>query len=284
MKRFTTLIQPLELQANLTDPRWVVLDCRFDLANPGAGRLAWQAGHIPGAQYAHLDHDLSSPVTATSGRHPLPDAEVLATRLGQWGVGNDSQVIAYDAANGAHAARLWWMLRWLGHTDVAVLDGGFAAWQRAQLPVDAGVPKHPARQFVAHARAAAWLTTAAVAESLARGDIALIDARGADRFAGQNETIDPVAGHIPGAVSAPFADNLDEQGRFRSPAELRAHYQALLEDVPPERTVTYCGSGVTAAHLLLALAHAGLGEARLYAGSWSDWITGGERPVATGSS
>ena len=283
MKRFTTLIQPLELRANLADPRWVLLDCRFDLANPGAGRLAWQAGHLPGAQYAHLDHDLSAPVGAASGRHPLPDAEVLAGRLGQWGIGNDSQVIAYDAANGAHAARLWWLLRWVGHTDVAVLDGGFAAWQRAQLPVDADVPKRPARQFVAQVRSAAWLTTAAVAESLVRGDIALIDARSADRFAGQNETIDPVAGHVPGARNHPFATNLDADNRFLPAPELRRRWSRTLGGAPSAQAVCMCGSGVTACHDLLALEIAGLGGARLYAGSWSEWIRDPSRPIATGA-
>lgn len=281
MSRFTTVVQPHELQAHLADARWTVIDCRFDLANPAAGRLAYLAGHAPGAIYAHLDDDLASPIGPTSGRHPLPYPGELAARLGKWGVGNDSQVIAYDAANGAYAARLWWLLRWLGHGAVAVLDGGFAAWQRAGLPVESRIPQPTAARFVSHVRDAAWLSSDAVAESMAQGEIALVDARAADRFAGRNETIDPIAGHVPGARNHPFAANLDADNRFLPPAELRRRWLETLSGAPSAQAVCMCGSGVTACHDLLALEIAGLAGARLYAGSWSEWIRDTSRPVAT---
>lgn len=278
---YTTIIQPHELQAHLGEAGWSVFDCRFDLANPEAGRLAYRAGHVPGAIYAHLDEDLSAPIGPGTGRHPLPDPRAFAARLGAWGSGNDSQVIAYDGANGAHAARLWWLLRWVGHHAVAVLDGGFTAWHRAGLPVDARIPEPAPARFVPHARDAAWLSSDAVAESVARGDIALIDARAADRFAGRNETIDPIAGHVPGARNHPFAANLDAENRFLPPAELRRRWLDTLSGAPSAQAVCMCGSGVTACHDLLALEIAGLAGARLYAGSWSEWIRDPSRPVAT---
>jgi thiosulfate/3-mercaptopyruvate sulfurtransferase len=290
MDRFTTLIQARELASHRDDPRWVVLDCRFDLANPSAGRAAWQAGHIPGARYAHLDEDLSSPIRADTGRHPLPDPATLAGRLGAWGIDNDSQVVVYDAGNSAYAARAWWLLRWLGHEAVAVLDGGLAAWQRAGLPVDTEVPRPTPRGFVPRADDTRWLSTAAVANNLATrqtadtsSGIALVDARGADRFEGRNETIDPVAGHVPGARSHPFATNLDAEGRFLPADELRRRWSRTLGDTPPAQVASMCGSGVTACQNLLALEIAGLHGARLYAGSWSEWIRDPRRPVATGA-
>lgn len=282
MNSHTTIIQPHELLPHLGDARWTVFDCRFELANPEAGRLAYGANHIPGATYAHLDEDLSGPIGPATGRHPLPDPQTFAARLGAWGVGNDSQVIAYDAANGAYAARLWWLLRWVGHHAVAVLDGGFAAWQRAGLPVDSRTPAPRPATFVPHVRDAAWLTTDAVAETLAGGDIALVDARAADRFAGRNETLDPIAGHVPGARNHPLSGNLDAEQRFLPPAELRRRWLATLGGAPSAQAVCMCGSGVTACHSLLALEIAGLAGARLYPGSWSEWIRDPSRPVATG--
>jgi thiosulfate/3-mercaptopyruvate sulfurtransferase len=278
----TTLIQPQELQAHLTDARWRVFDCRFDLTNPAAGRAAYRAGHIPGAIYAHLDEDLSSPVGPTTGRHPLPDPRAFAERLGAWGVSNDSQVVAYDAANGAYAARLWWLLRWLGHHAVAVLDGGLAAWQRAGLPLDSRTPEPARARFIPHVRDAASLTTDAVADALADGEIALIDARGADRFAGRNETLDPIAGHVPGARNHPLARNLDADNRFLPAAELHRRWLETLGGAPSAQAVCMCGSGVTACHALLSLEIAGLSGARLYPGSWSEWIRDPSRPAATG--
>ncbi len=289
MTKYTTLIQPRELAPQLGGARWATVDCRFDLANPAAGRRAWQAGHIPGARYAHLDEDLSSPVRPGTGRHPLPDPEALAARLGQLGIGNDTQVVAYDAGNGAYAARLWWLLRWLGHTDVAVLDGGIAAWQREGLPVESSSPVVTPRRFRSRVDNSKWLTTASVATSLPGGQspvpspaIVLVDARGADRFEGRNETLDPVAGRIPGARNHPFAGNLDADSRFLPAAELRQRWARTLGDTPADRVVSMCGSGVTACQNLLALEVAGLAGARLYAGSWSEWIRDPSHPVATG--
>ena len=282
MDRYTTLIQPQQLAPHLADPRWAVFDCRFDLADPGAGRRAYLAGHVPGAQYAHLDDDLAGPITQTSGRHPLPDPRAFAERLGRWGVGNDSQVVVYDGATGGIAARLWWMLRWLGHRDVAVLDGGFAAWQRAQLPVETETRARPAARFSGSPRDAAWIGSADLAECLARQDIALVDARASDRFAGRNETIDPVAGHVPGARNHPFAINLDADNRFLPALELHRRWSATLGGAPAAQAVCMCGSGVTACHNLLALEIAGLHGARLYPGSWSEWIRDPRRAVATG--
>jgi thiosulfate/3-mercaptopyruvate sulfurtransferase len=283
----TTLIEPAELAAHLGDVRWAIIDCRFDLARPAWGAQAYAAQHIPGALYAHLDHDLAAPVTATSGRHPLPRVEALEATLGRLGIDEQVQVIAYDQGAGAYAARLWWLLRWLGHDAVAVLNGGFAAWQHAGLPVSqAGETRSP-RRFVARARPellahGAELATALAHGALERGEPLLVDARSAERFAGLNETLDPVAGHIPGARNHPFASNHDAQGRWLAPAALRAAWQRTLQGHPARDVVAMCGSGVTACHNLLALEVAGLSGARLYAGSWSEWIRDPSHAVARG--
>jgi thiosulfate/3-mercaptopyruvate sulfurtransferase len=280
---YTTLIAAGELAAHLDDPDWAVVDCRFSLQDTGQGLRAYQAGHIPGAVYAHLDEDLSGPVVpGHTGRHPLPEPEVFAARLGRWGIGNTTQVVAYDDAGGAYAARLWWMLRWLGHEAVAVLDGGWPTWVAAGLPQRAGIETRHPTVFTARLRPELVATASEVMVRRLDPDWRVLDARGADRFRGENETLDPVAGHIPGAVSAPYADNLAPDGRFRDPASLRRRYQNLLGTVPAARTICYCGSGVTAAHDLLAIFHVGLGEGRLYPGSWSEWITDPTRPIATG--
>ena len=281
----TTLIEPTELATRLTDPSWAILDCRFELAQPQWGASAYAAGHIPHALYAHLDEDLSGPVAASTGRHPLPEINALAETFGRWGIDAQVQVVAYDQGNGAYAARLWWLLRWMGHSRVAVLNGGFAAWQRAGLPVDTRPAARQPRNFVGRPTANQVVTTAELERALARGELAagsmlLVDARAADRFAGQNETIDPVAGHIPGAHNHPLAHSLDAQGQFLPAQELRRRWQATLRGVPAERAISMCGSGVTACHNLLALETAGLSGARLYAGSWSEWIRDPARPVA----
>lgn len=279
----TLLVDPALLAAHLGDPAWAVVDCRFRLAEPAWGRRAYAAGHLPGAVYAHLDDDLSGPVVkGRTGRHPLPTPEAAARTFGAWGIGEGVQVVAYDDAGGAIAARLWWMLRWLGHDAVAVLDGGLPAWQRAGLPLRAGVEERPARRFVPHVRPHLVADAAAVEALGGRAGTCLLDAREGARYRGEHEPIDPVAGHVPGARSAPFAENLDADGRFLPPEALRARFAPLLAGADAEHAVVYCGSGVTAAHDVLALAHAGLGEARLYAGSWSEWITDPSRPVATG--
>ncbi len=277
-----TLIQPAQLHAHLNDPEWVVVDCRFELSRPQAGREAYQRGHIAGAHYAHLDEDLSGPVTPATGRHPLPEPGKLAAQLGRWGIKPSTQVVAYDDANGAFAARLWWLLRWLGHRKVAVLDGGFKAWLAEGFAQDTQVP--PLATGAPYPSASAddlWVTTAEVERQLPAGRIALIDARGADRFAGQNETIDPVAGHIPGALNHPFPANLGPDQRFLPAEQLRARWEKTLGQTAPAQVVCMCGSGVTACHNLLALEIAGLAGARLYAGSWSEWIRDPSRPVST---
>jgi thiosulfate/3-mercaptopyruvate sulfurtransferase len=283
MTAYQTLITPADLGPHTADPAWAVVDCRFLLRDPPAGRRAYLEGHIPGAVYAHLNDDLSGPVIpGRTGRHPLPEPAELAQRFSLWGIDGRTQVVAYDDSGGSMAARLWWALKWLGHDAAAVLDGGWQAWQQAGLPRARGEERRTPRRFVSRLRPGLAVSAETVNQVRAAPDWRVLDARAAERFRGENETIDPVAGHIPGALSAPFADNLDAEGRFRGPGELRARYQRLLGGAPAERVVAYCGSGVTAAHDVLAMAYAGLGEARLYAGSWSEWITDPARPVAIG--
>ena len=279
------LIEPPALAALLAVPHHhdvVVMDCRHDLWRPEWGRQEYAIGHIPGARFAHLDEDLSGAVTARTGRHPLPEPATLAAFLGAAGIGPDTTVVAYDQDNSMYAARLWWLLRWLGHEKVAVLNGGLAAWQRAALPLETRTPAPRAREFPVRPARAGVLSTAQVQEQLAAGRILLLDARPADRFAGLNETLDPVAGHVPGARNQPFAQNLDAQGRLKPAAELGVLWRAVLGATPPERVVAMCGSGVTACHNLLAMELAGLCGAQLYAGSFSEWIRDPGRPVATG--
>jgi thiosulfate/3-mercaptopyruvate sulfurtransferase len=290
---YTTLIEPAELAAPLSRSAgdaggWTLLDCRFDLARPDWGAGAYAAGHVPNALYAHLDRDLSSPVTPSSGRHPLPSIEHLAATFGRWGIDDTVQVVAYDQGNGVFAARLWWLLRWMGHQKVAVLNGGFAAWQQAGLPTDTMPGERRPRVFTPRPVDNVVVSTAEVERLVAAGALdngasMLVDARAADRFAGENETIDPVAGHIPGARNQPFLRNVDARGRFLSPDELRERWAATFS-APAERAIAMCGSGVTACHNLLALEVAGLPGARLYAGSWSEWIRDAARPVARGAS
>ena len=284
----TTLIEPTGLARHLDDPGWAIVDCRFDLARPDWGAHAFAAAHIPHALYAHLDEDLSAPRTARSGRHPLPQVEVLAATFGRWGIDERVQVIAYDQGSGAFAARLWWLLRWLGHPPVAVLNGGLAAWERAGLPLSTENEPRAPRRFTARPDGRLLATGTEVAAAvgsvaLTCGQQLLIDARSADRFAGENETIDPVAGHIPGARNHPFAGNLDAQGRFLEAGQLRRAWDNTLRGVSPRQLIAMCGSGVTACHNLLALEVAGFPGARLYAGSWSEWITDPAHPVARGS-
>jgi len=278
---YTTLISTQELLAHLEEPDWVVVDCRFVLTNKEQGRRAYEQGHISGAVYAHLDEDLSGPIVpGQTGRHPLPEIEQFAQTLSKWGIDGQTQVVAYDSAGGAIASRLWWMLRWLGHDAVAVLDGGWPRWQAEGLPTRSGVEANEARSFAPRPRPELVLNAGEVEQIRTDPNYLLFDARSADRYRGENETLDPVAGHIPGARSLPYAGNLGPDGQFLGQAELKARFEAELGQTPPEQTVFYCGSGVTAAHNALAMAHAGLGEARLYPGSWSEWITDPDRPVA----
>jgi thiosulfate/3-mercaptopyruvate sulfurtransferase len=282
MTAFTTLIDSTTLAGQLERPDLMLFDCRFELGNTSWGEKEYAAAHLPGALYLHLDRDLSGPVTATSGRHPLPDPQVFADRLGALGVDADCQLIAYDQGNGAYAARLWWLARWIGLHRVAVLDGGMAAWRAAGLPLDQSARRPEPRRFELKLKQGAWLTSERVDELRRQPGNLLIDARGAERFAGRNETIDPVAGHVPGARNHPFPSNLGVDGKFLGAEELRRHWAVILGSLPPDAVIAMCGSGVTACHNLLALEHAGLTGGRLYAGSWSEWIRDPRRLIATG--
>jgi len=276
------LITARELAGLLHDPALLLVDCRFDLADTDWGRRGYDAAHLPGAVYAHLDRDLSGPVTAATGRHPLPSPAAFAATLAAWGVTPATRVVAYDQGPGPYAARLRWLLRASGHRAAQVLDGGLAAWQSAALPLTDAAPQPraaPRRDFAAFE---GWLTTESVATGLRNGSLRIVDARPADRFAGRNETLDPVPGHVPGAVNHPFAHNLGSDGRFLPRDELAERWRATLGDVTTGTVVMMCGSGVTACHNLLALELAGWPGARLYAGSYSEWIRDPARAVASG--
>jgi thiosulfate/3-mercaptopyruvate sulfurtransferase len=280
---FTTLIDAHALRGLIGDSDVAIIDCRFDLANPAAGRNAYLQGHIPGARYADLDADLSSAITASSGRHPLPDPDEFALIAGTLGIGNDSQTIVYDAVNGSIAARAWWLLQWLGATRVAVLDGGYTAWLAAGGAVQPGWVAAATARFTPKPRGDAWVSTEQVRTALDEKGRILLDARTGERFEGRVEPIDAVAGHIPGAVNFPFSGNLDSDGRFLPPPALRERWQRRLDGKSAADAILMCGSGVTACHNLLALELAGLPGAKLYAGSWSEWIRDPARPTARGA-
>jgi len=274
---FTTLIDATTLAGLLKSPALRLFDCRCSLLEPAAGARQYAEGHIPGAQFVDLNHDLSKPVVpGHTGRHPLPDKAAFVAQLQRWGVSNNSLVVAYDADSSPYAARLWWMLRWVGHKNVAVLDGGYKAWLGANQPSTQTVPTFTSSNF----SQGPALTREVTAADLQPATGLLLDARELARFEGRAEPIDPIAGHIPGAVCAPFSANLDASSCFKPAAELRARFKALGADASTPISC-YCGSGVTAAQNLLAMVHAGLPEPALYAGSWSEWITDPKRPVAT---
>ncbi|MGI4814233.1 MAG: sulfurtransferase [Janthinobacterium lividum] len=266
----------------------IVFDCRFDLAAPDTAERAYATAHVPGALYLHLDRDLAGSKTGANGRHPLPSRAALQQRMAALGVNDDTLVVGYDAQDGMYAARLWWLLRWLGHAQVQVLDGGLQAWQGAGFEVTSELPPSPDRvtgnfsdrPALVEAVDVAQLETLITTGSKAR---LIVDARAPDRFRGENETMDPVGGHIPGAINRPFKQNLDAQGRFKAPQTLRAEFEALLAGHPAAETIQQCGSGVTACHNLLALEVAGLPGAALYPGSWSEWSADAKRPVARGA-
>lgn len=283
---YQTLIKAPELVQKLADPNWAIVDCRFALNDLERGRHDYLRAHIPGAVYAHLNDDLSGAIVpGKTGRHPLPPVDALTRTLSAWGIDDTVQVVAYDESNGSMAAaRLWWMLRWMGHDAVAVLDGGWLGWQQAGYPSAAGEESRAARTFTPRVRSELTITADEIAAHLHQPDSRLFDVRAPERYSGEQEPIDPIAGHIPGAINAPLAETLDTNGRFLPPETLNAHFQHLLGDIPSEQAVFYCGSGVSAAHGVLALAHAGLGDARLYAGSWSEWIIDPNRPIAKGGS
>ena len=278
---YRTLISAKELAIRVGDPDWAFIDCRFTLDYPDQGRQEYLELHIPGAVYAHLDEDLSAKVIpGKTGRHPLPTVEDAVNVFSNFGIGTGIQVVAYDSAGGAlAAARLWWMLRWLGHDKIAVLNGGWKIWQQGGYPVSRGREGRPRREFIPSPRPFMIVDSQQIDTMRQNPKYIVIDARAAERYRGENETIDPVAGHIPGAVSAPYLDNLNDNGEFRNSEDLRSIYKALIGDVPLENVAFYCGSGVTSIHDILAAMHAGLGEGRLYVGSWSEWITNPDRPV-----
>jgi len=282
---YTTLISAAELARHLDDPDWIVIDCRHDLADPVAGRNAWAAAHIPGAQFAHLDADLSDkslgPDGAFRGRHPLPERNAFIETLRRFGINHDSQVVAYDAHGGMFAARLWWMLRWVGHDAAAVLDGGLQAWQApGSPPLSSETVTRTRGNIELRASRAPLISVDEVLANLKNPTRVVIDARAPDRFRGENETLDPVGGHIPGAKNRFFKDNLQPDGRFKPADQLRAEFSVLIER--PQAGIMQCGSGVTACHNLLAMEIAGLPGAALYPGSWSEWCGDPSRPVATG--
>ncbi len=281
---YDALVETETLAAHIGDPGWVVFDCRFTLTEPAAGAARYAEGHIPGARYLHLDRDLSSPITPDTGRHPLPDPAAFADMLGRAGVDGDTQIVGYDDSGGTYAARLWWLARWLGHSKVAVLNGGWQQWLKEERAVSREPPSAMPKRFpYERVEEGGWLTSADILE-LVRGRKRgrLVDVRGATRFRGEEEPIDPVAGHVPGAVNLPFASSVAEDGRFKCPAVLRQQLEQALGGMRPEQAVFMCGSGVTACHGLLAMEVAGLKGARLYAGSWSEWIRDPARPVAAG--
>ena len=276
---FKTLIAPADVAPHLADDNWVVVDCRFDLADPPKGEQLYLESHIPGARYAHLDRDLSGAKTGANGRHPLPTPQQMTERFGAFGIAPGKQVVVYDADSGMYAARLWWMLRYMGHDAVALLDGGLARWTREGFAVRGGREVWRPTTFVGAPRESWRLTADAVEQGLQDPSRVLVDARAEERFRGENETIDKKAGHIPGARNHFFQRNLKEDKTFKSPEELRNAWQTLLAGATPDQVVMYCGSGVTACHNLLAMEHAGLTGARIFPGSWSEWSSDPNRPT-----
>ncbi len=278
---YTTLIPVAELAARLGDPSWVIVDCRYNLVDADAGERAYRAAHIAGAQFMHMDRDLSGPKTGANGRHPLPQlADIIAT-FGRAGIDDSKQVIAYDQNNGMWAARLWWLLQWLGHPAVAVLDGGLDRWIEEGRLVTTEEPQVKPATFIAELPTPT-ASAREIVEHLHDGALTVIDARAPERYRGDVEPIDPIAGHIPGAVNRPYTTNLTAQGTFKPAPQLREEFQTLLKESPPASAVHQCGSGVTACHNVLAMSIAGLPGSRLYPGSWSEWIAAPERPVARG--
>lgn len=282
---YTTLISAENLARHVRDADWVVLDCRHDLASHEAGRAAYDRGHIPGAQFARVEEDLSDkspgPNGEFRGRHPLPERNAFVETLRRWGVNHGSQVVAYDAHGGMFAARLWWMLRWVGHEAATVLDGGIQTWQALGMTLETSPVSRPRGNVEPHYPLVSTVSAEEVLANLKNPVNTVIDARAPDRFHGENETLDPVGGHIPGAKNRFFKDNLQADGRFKSPAQLREDFGMLL--TVPENSIMQCGSGVTACHNLLAMEIAGLKGAALYPGSWSEWCADSSRPVAKGN-
>jgi thiosulfate/3-mercaptopyruvate sulfurtransferase len=283
-QRYTTLIEAAQLRALIDEPDLVLIDCRHSLADTSLGERQYRAGHIPGARFLHLDRDLSGTMTGANGRHPLPHPDAMRLRFGQLGIGPGAQVIAYDEGNSMVSVRVWWLLNWLGHPEVAVLNGGLATWTAAGLPLTADAPADPMPRSWKHRLSLPTVDAGQVLSRLGSPGLTLIDARSAERFRGENETIDPVAGHIPESLNRPYLDNLGPDFRFKSAKKLRAEFLAVLDGRNADRVVHLCGSGVSAAHNILAMRIAGFaGGETLYPGSWSEWCSDPARPVATGA-
>ena len=283
MDHLGPLISAAQLAAAIDSPQLRIIDCRFNLLEPDAGREAYVGGHIPGAVYADLDKDLAAPVTPDSGRHPLPTAATLASTFGKLGIAEDTFVVVYDNQGGAVAARGWWLLRWLGHNKVALLDGGLAAWTAQGSSLEEGVTAVESQDFVAERQNGWTIEVEEIAAAIENGsDLRLIDARAAARFDGSQEPIDTAAGHIPGTVNLAFDRSLDGDGRWRPVDELRQMWSELLSGDSTEPWSVMCGSGVTACHLAISAKLAGYPQPRLYVGSWSEWIRDPRRPISTG--
>jgi thiosulfate/3-mercaptopyruvate sulfurtransferase len=277
------LIAPSELQERLQDPGWVIFDCRHDLADPAKGARLYAEGHIPGARLARVDTDLSGEKNGSNGRHPLPMPQTFADFLGRQGVTTESRVVAYDDAGGQYASRLWWMARWIGLSDVVLLDGGFPRWQREARPVETTAPvPRPGLVPVRLSEGGVW-SAVEVEANLTSREAVILDARAPERYRGETEPIDRVAGHIPGALNRFFKENLNPDLTFRPAAELRREFAALQAAAGERPVVHQCGSGITACANLFAMEYAGLVGSRLYAGSWSEWITDPRRPIAAGA-
>ena len=282
---FSTLITTAQLSSVLNSKTLVLVDCRFDLADTQRGQRKYISSHIPGAVYCHLDNDLCGPInTGKTGRHPLPAVEKLVDKFSSWGIDDQTQVVVYDDSEpvpGAIASRLWWSLHWLGHEAVALLDGGWQAWTVEKRLLDHGEGFNSRKTFIPRTRNELLASRSLVEDIRLDPGYRLLDSRSTDRYDGLNETIDPVAGHIPGALPLPYIANVDPEGNLLSAEQLAARFKDTIGNTPAQNVVFYCGSGVTAAHNLFAYKYAGLGDARLYVGSWSDWITDSTRPVAT---
>jgi len=279
---YTTIIPPSEVLPHLYDPNWVIIDARHELARPDWGFGDYQEVHIPGAVFAHMDNDLSGPRTARNGRHPLPDEKTWISTLRRLGVNRASQVVVYDCSNGGMAVRAWWMLRLIGHSAVALMMGDFNHWLAQEMPVASGIESNPPGDVEGAFDSSAFVTTEQLLQVYSNPAWRVLDARAAERYRGEVEPIDPVAGHIPGAFSHPYSLNLTPDEQYRSPDELREAYRKSIGDTPPDHVIHYCGSGVTSIHNLLAMEIAGLLGSKLYAGSWSEWIRDPQRPVDIG--
>lgn len=280
---YSTLISVAELRPHLADGDWKVFDVRHDLFDHAAGLRAYEEGHIPGAQFAAIETELSGAKTGRNGRHPLPDRNQLVEEFRRWGISRSTQIVAYDAQGGQFAVRLWWLARWLGHSAAAVLNGGWPAWVAEGGAVDRGRPVVTRGDFAAAPSLVRIATADEVLQSLGTTERLVVDARLPERYRGEQEPIDPVAGHIPGAANRPWTANLTADQRFKSPEELRREFGALIAARPPENVIHHCGSGVTACHHVLAMEVAGLPPPTLYAGSWSEWIADSSRPIRTGA-